>query len=470
MKSAESTMKSFTKAFLTGGGLLMGYALLSLLWDHQNFYPFWGEPSLQTFFIGFSLWIMFIALLTEYISKMIKRRCKRDDQAPFTIWQGLSPSSLRYLALAVFCIFSTMGPLNIFMEFGFREITLLRVLYSAIFSGLFSATIILSGRKPAYLVVMIILFAFSTIFEDSILEYISGKPVHYETVQGQQMSISSSDFHKLANEHRYLGMFTIVLIVGGYIIFIYVISSEGRKRVQFETEIHVARKIQQELLPKQIFTQGRLSISGATIPAKEVGGDYYDCFHLSDSEHLIVLADASGHGVGAGILSAMMKSSLAGFLEETSDLSELFEKINRTMCKITAKSQFITAGALKINTVEHTAEIITVGHHPVLQNTVDGVKRHRTPSLALGLNKTASYQSITTPYRDGDTFVIFSDGITESKSANGEMFAIERLSEVIQHAAEETETDISKAILEKVKEFAQGETAKDDMTVISLRT
>jgi hypothetical protein len=394
MKSAETTMKSFTKAFLTGGGILMGYGLLSLLWDHSNFYPFWGKPSLQTFFIGFSLWIMFIALLSEYISKMIKKRHKHDGQVPFTIWQGLSASSLRYLALAVFCIFSTMDPLNIFMDFGFRDISILRVIYSSIFSGLFSATIILSGRKPMYLVAMIIMFAFSIIFEEPILEYISGKPVQYETVHGQQMSITKSDFRVLADEHRYLGMFTIVLLVGGYIIFIYVISSEGRKRVQFETEINVAQKIQQELLPKHIFKQGRLSISGATIPAKEVGGDYYDCFHLAEGEHLIVLADASGHGVGAGILSAMMKSSLAGFLEETTDLAELFEKINRTMCKITAKSQFITAGALKINTSQHIAEIITVGHHPVLQKTGEEVKRHRTPSLPLGSIK----QPRTSPF------------------------------------------------------------------------
>jgi len=355
------------------------------------------------------------------------------------------------------------------MDSGFHDLNFPRIFYSAVLSGGLVASIFLLGKKPVLLTAAIVLFSYASVFEDSIVGPVDETSAITNDTRGQ-IIMNKDDYLRYGRQRENLGILTMILIVGGYSLFVFSIGSEAKKRVQFESEINIAKKIQQELLPKCISRHGNLSINGATIPAKEVGGDYYDCFTLSPDEHLVVLADASGHGVGSGILSAMMKTALAGFLPESSSLSVLFEKINRTLYKITAKSQFVTAGAIKINKATHVAEIITAGHHPILHKTKNGIVQLRTPSLALGLHSKAEYSAIQTNYSDGDIFIIFSDGITEARNTAGEMYSLHRLEDSINRIAQDPAADLSSMILDDARLFSPGLQPEDDMTVIGIRT
>ena len=105
------------------------------------------------------------------------------------------------------------------------------------------------------------------------------------------------------------GVIAIFLLSAGYTLFLRVVGEETKKRGRLETEVAVARRIQQSLQPSAAFKTDWCEAAGITVPATEVGGDYFDMIKISDDEAVIAIADVSGHGVGAGILSAMTKSA-----------------------------------------------------------------------------------------------------------------------------------------------------------------
>ncbi len=463
-------MKTQNKAFLYGSILLLALCGVTILIDNSNFAPFWGKSSTASIFFSFACWFLIVIGVQSFMYNQSMKRAKRDKEGRFNIWNEMSPAALRQLALAVFLVFAAIGPLGIFMRQLYGDISLFKVIFTTFFSGAFSAAIILFGKRPFLLMSSIVLFTFAMTYQRPLENYFSPVTHNQPKTTDTEIVLQKADVERYNDQRTALGIFTIALIVSGYIVFIFVIGGEGKKRVQLETEITVARKIQQELLPKCVFQRGNLQIQGQMIPAKEVGGDYYDCFSLPNNEHLVVLADASGHGVGAGILSAMMKSALTGFLQEETTLTGLFDKLNRTMCQITGKSQFITAAAIRLNPTEHTAEIITAGHHPVLHVKNASIEQIRTPSLALGLQKTAVYQSTMAPFTDGDTFLIYSDGITEATNKQGEAYTASRLEKTIRRSLSNQSRDISEFILTDAVEFSTRSHPEDDMTVMVVRT
>ncbi|HEV8537813.1 MAG TPA: SpoIIE family protein phosphatase, partial [Bacteroidota bacterium] len=137
------------------------------------------------------------------------------------------------------------------------------------------------------------------------------------------------------------------------------------------TEINIARKIQQSLIPCTTFENSWCRVAGMTASATEVGGDYFDIVALSDHRLVVAVADVAGHGVGSGILSAMTKSALRSQHMHVASPAMVLENLNRTIYQVSERNMFVTLAYLLLDADARTAAYATAGHLPLLFRTDD---------------------------------------------------------------------------------------------------
>jgi sigma-B regulation protein RsbU (phosphoserine phosphatase) len=245
-------------------------------------------------------------------------------------------------------------------------------------------------------------------------------------------------------------------------MFLRVIRGEVQQRERLESEVRIARDIQQSLLPSSTLTTPSCTASGITLPATEVGGDYYDAVVLPDGKIALAIADVAGHGVGAGILSAMTKSAFHSQLLHDPSAAGVLANLNSTIFAITDEKMFVTFAYVLIDPQTHTGQVATAGHPPVLiRRAASGkVEQFRSATLGMGIREVTPFTSETVPISSGDLFLLYTDGVTEAMNANGEQFGMERLVEALASSSQEPE-ELCRTITRKLASFT-GEAARED--------
>ncbi|MGH7725783.1 MAG: SpoIIE family protein phosphatase [Candidatus Eiseniibacteriota bacterium] len=260
-----------------------------------------------------------------------------------------------------------------------------------------------------------------------------------------------------------IGMISIGNLLRGYIL-------RDRQRRAQEQELAVAKRIQQDLLPKGVLTVRDVEVSGVNLPCFAVGGDYFDYFNLSDGRIALAIADVSGKGVPAAILMSNLQAILRAECARGTNVPQVPTQANRQLMESMAgNSKFVTFFYGALDPHARRLSYSNAGHNPPLVVRADGrIEELSTGGLILGVFPMAEYDEGTITLEPGDVVLLFTDGVTEAESRNG-LYGDERLHDLMRRMRHEPARRIADAICDDVASFSHGLHQSDDVTIVVVK-
>lgn len=251
-------------------------------------------------------------------------------------------------------------------------------------------------------------------------------------------------------------------------------SGRERDRLRMRDEIAGAREIQLALLPRRPPTVAGLEVAAVCIPATEVGGDYFDYFPGGDGVLGVVIGDVAGHGVASGLVLAGVRGALHVLADDLAEAPErVLERLNPVVAAPGGQRLLMTLGLARFDRARSSATWVAAGHPPPLRWSAEE-RRVETPETShppLGTRLPVAPERIERPFRDGDVWLLVSDGALEARRASGEEFGEGELERVFARLAErERRADrILDGLLAEISRFRAGETQEDDLTLVVVR-
>lgn len=245
---------------------------------------------------------------------------------------------------------------------------------------------------------------------------------------------------------------------------------EELQRQRYREELLTARRIQESLLPSRMPDIPGITIDAVSRPAQTVGGDYYDLIVLPDGKFLVLVADVSGKGLPASLYMAEFHGMVRVASSIHGTPKEIFSVLNDHLCQVIARGSFITATMLLFDTVRRTVSYARAGHTPIIRRTGTEVDTLIPAGLGLGLRAGRTFrdtlQEYTVRYEPGETFILYSDGVSEAMNDRFEEFGDGRLLDLVSGASDGTAESICRRMLERVEEFRGGAEQNDDITIV----
>ena len=241
-------------------------------------------------------------------------------------------------------------------------------------------------------------------------------------------------------------------------------QQEQQARQRMSREAQEARAIQQALLPKVSPYAPGFAISGLTIQAGEVGGDWYDFIPFDDGCWGLVLADVSGKGTAAALLMSATRGMLRSLADTCKSPAEVLNKLNRLMVEDFPSGKFVTLIYAVLDPANRTLRFASAGHLPPLLVTTDGASFLQSElGMPLGLTR-GEFSDTQILLGEGSRLLFYSDGITEAAGPNDEEYGPERLRNHVVGVNASTES-----VLADVRRHVNGVGLQDDATVILVR-
>jgi sigma-B regulation protein RsbU (phosphoserine phosphatase) len=273
-------------------------------------------------------------------------------------------------------------------------------------------------------------------------------------------------------DFEFLGALTAQIAPAVENAFLY---SELAAQERMRHELELARRIQMASLPQFTPRISGLDIAGISIPAFEVGGDYFDYLDGHAGRVTVMVGDVSGKGTSAALYMSRLQGivrSLHGF-----DLTprELFVRTNELLCRDLERRSFVTAIGAFFDAEHRQVVLARAGHLPLYYFSAQSGDVHRVlpPGLGFGLSSPAAFsrqlREHTIQYATGDVFLLITDGITESTAPGGEDFGEERVELILREAATHSAREILDRVTVAVRDFADTAEQHDDQTVVVVK-
>ncbi len=239
------------------------------------------------------------------------------------------------------------------------------------------------------------------------------------------------------------------------------------EKEQAERELALAQETQESLLPRFLPQFENYRIHAYNCPTRYVGGDFYDFLQLSSGEWMGVLADVSGKGMSAALLSSMVLGALSMEFRAGAPPQEALSKVNQLLCEKSLPSQFVTL-FLFLLSPSGTGQFVSAGHNPayLFRSATRKIERLISDAHFLGMFDSATYPSRTFRLDKGDILVVYSDGLTDAQNPREELFGAERLLEIIRREAPSGSQALEQKFLKAIEEFTQGMPQTDDITFV----
>jgi serine phosphatase RsbU (regulator of sigma subunit) len=242
------------------------------------------------------------------------------------------------------------------------------------------------------------------------------------------------------------------------------------EKEKMEKELALAAKIQEDFLPKENPPCKKFEVVGYNTPCYQVGGDYYDFIDIDPSRLGIVVADVSGKGVGASLLMASLRAALQSEVYSGYDIEEMAVKLNDFVHRSSAPNAFITFFFCELNKESGELKYINAGHNPPLIIDKKGkITRLESSGLCLGMFPSSTYEVKKVKMNLGEMAILYTDGITESRSKDNKEFDEKGLIKLIRKHAKLQASKILKKVYEELDSFTAGADRMDDMTLVIIQ-
>jgi sigma-B regulation protein RsbU (phosphoserine phosphatase) len=241
-----------------------------------------------------------------------------------------------------------------------------------------------------------------------------------------------------------------------------------RERQRMEQELSIARTIQQALLPRGLNDYPHLVLTGAHHPCHEVGGDYFDVVQVSEDRTAILIADVSGKGLGAALVTTMLQGALSG-LSTGADPVKVFNHFNRFLCQHSEVGRYLTMFIGLVGR-DGVLDYIKAGHpSPLLMRKGKVSELYTEGSFPVGLLPEAEFTMEQRQLEPEDTLVLFSDGVTEAENLNHDLFEVSGLCKALEGKDGMPVDAIEQSVLDEVQGFTRGAHQSDDITLLVVR-
>jgi serine phosphatase RsbU (regulator of sigma subunit) len=235
--------------------------------------------------------------------------------------------------------------------------------------------------------------------------------------------------------------------------------------------METARQIQLSILPREIPSLQGLEIAARYIPMTSVAGDFYDFIVIDERRIGILVADVSGHGMPAALISSMLKIALGAQTSCASDPARVLAGLNHALYG-KFQGHFVTAAYVLVDTGKQSISYAGAGHPPLVvrDNSVGETREFVENGLFLGFFEDATYTSIDIPFRKGDWGVLYTDGILEMTNLSEEQFGVDRLKLFLESNHDLSAGHFVDKLLDDLSRWshaASGREPEDDITLLA---
>jgi len=239
---------------------------------------------------------------------------------------------------------------------------------------------------------------------------------------------------------------------------------------RLQKELEMCRRIQEVLLPREPLKVGFAEARGVSIPARQVGGDFFNYFVLPEGDVAVLMGDVSGKGVPAALLMANLQARLQARLQVERNLARLAEEIDFEVNRQTEPQTFATLFMGIISRDGRVLRWVNAGHNPQFVLGVDGrVQKLGATGKPIGLLPGDGFEEHSVELKAGDFLFLYTDGLVEAEDPQGEEFGIERLEAILQKERKFGLEQIVSDLLRAIREHRGGTEAGDDATLLALK-
>ena len=250
------------------------------------------------------------------------------------------------------------------------------------------------------------------------------------------------------------------------------VEAEEKRRLELEREamekdLMLARDIQMRLVPSAPLALGPWRAEGRLVPAKQVGGDFFDYFCLDEQRAAVILGDVAGKGVPAALLVSTVASTVRAFADGRMAPKVLIEQLNRTVLRSSAAGKFVTFFYCEIDHASGRLRYVNAGHNfPRLLRASGEVVPLQTGGIPLGLFEGLPYEEAELSFAPGDALLVFSDGISEAVDSFNQEYGEERLEALWKELGHGPGTAVLDRAYADVIQFRGAAAQNDDMTMV----
>ena len=244
------------------------------------------------------------------------------------------------------------------------------------------------------------------------------------------------------------------------------------EKEHFKQELLLAKNMQQKLLPQELPNFKKYTIDAFSMPAEEVGGDFYDLGLLKDGRPCILIGDVSGKGMNAAFYMAQLKGVVLSVARDAESPAELLKKINSTLYKSMERQMFITMAALSVDIETGIITYARAGHTPLIIKRNGSSKLYRPQGLGIGLADSEKFNSLIEeeiiPIESNDVCMMFTDGLDELENSRREQLGIDPVLELFNKGVYNNATDALRDVKKLIDNYAGGYRQSDDITAIAV--
>lgn len=236
----------------------------------------------------------------------------------------------------------------------------------------------------------------------------------------------------------------------------------------YEAERHIAQTLQEALIsmPGELPGLEFSHLYRSATKSAKVGGDFYDIFQIQHGKVGIVIGDVAGKGISAATLTVLVQNTIKALAHQDYSPSEIMSRANDVVYRETPPAVFVTVFFCTLNTETGLLEYCCAGHPPAIVKRKAGASELlHTASPVLGAFDGLSFSCASTPMEAGDTLILYTDGVTEARRADGELFGEDRLVETVRESRDTSQ--MTPHIFEEILKFTGGKSS-DDLAILSI--
>jgi len=356
-------------------------------------------------------------------------------------WRTIPRRSLTTFLVGVFFIFSIIGFAGDITVMGNQPA--LRFALTVLLSGIFPVFYAFSGfvLRKQFWKAMVPIFVVHFALMSGIASLLPAPP--------KPVQMATTDLAWLQSRLSFDGLAIVLAVVVGYVCFLYVSITEGRRYFRAHAEIELATEIHRVLVPSIDTKLGVFQFYGHSLPSGEVGGDLIDLAG-SEDRWVAYVADVSGHGVAPGVVMGMVKSAARMLLSSAEDSGHLQPRLNEVLYPLKKPDMFVTFCFVAWN--GNRLEFGLAGHPAILHFSAktNEVTPLGCSSLPLGILPIAEFATSEMRTENGDVLALYTDGLLEAANAAGEEFGLKRLQAELQKHGKEPLDVICRSLQESV--------------------